>query len=105
MSTESRRTSDSTQSASDSDPTTFHVATKKEGARQQRRVVDTDRGAVREWLETQLDTDPFVTEYTAVSYNKLVYESPDGRVLGHVIEVPTLDTVEAETPPQLQPEQ
>ena len=102
MSIESRQTSDSTQSASESEPTTFHVATKKEGARQQRRVVDTEREAVRAWLETQLDKDPFVNEYTAVSYNKLVYESPDGRVLGHVIEVPTLDTVEAETPTQLQ---
>jgi hypothetical protein len=105
VSIESGHTSDSTQSASESEHTTLHVATKKDGARQQRRVVDEDREAVRAWLETQLDKDPFVNEYTAVSYNKLVYESPDGRVLGHVIEVPTLDTVQDEEPDLLQPEQ
>jgi len=93
-----------TETVTTEESTTFHVATKKEGARQERRVVDTDCEAVRAWLEAKLDQDPFVSDYTTTAYNKLVYEATDGRVLGHVIEVPTLDAVEAETPRQLQTE-
>jgi len=74
------------------------LAEVKEGQREKRRVVADSREEVTDWVESELDNDPTVGEYTTKMFRKLVYEDEYGSVVAFVEEIQTLEAHRADDP-------
>jgi len=74
------------------------LAEVKAGQREKRRVVAESRVDAANWVESELDNDPTVGEYTSEVFRKLVYTDDDDSVVAFIEEIQTLEDYRASDP-------
>lgn len=71
-------------------PETVYVCTKKLGIEPRKQIAVQNESIARKWLRDEIIHDLAMSEsFQWKEYDKLVAESDDGEVYGHIQEVPT----------------